>query len=70
MFYDHYQFWGMHFVWWIIWIIFLFWIFALPNKIPGQRMHRDTPLDLLKKRFASGEISNEEYQKKKKIIES
>ncbi len=68
MFYNNY-FWGMHFVWWLVWILLLFWIFAVPYRIPGQRMKKDSPLDILKKRFASGEITNEEYLEKKKILE-
>jgi putative membrane protein len=59
----------MHLIWWFIWCIFLFWIFALPYDIPGQRAKKNTPLDILKKRYASGEITKEEYQEKKKIIE-
>jgi putative membrane protein len=69
MYYNNYHFVGMHLVWWFIWGIFLFWIFATPYDIPGQRRKKDTPLDILKKRFASGQINNEEYQEKKKILE-
>jgi len=69
MLYDGYHFWGMHLIWWIIWLFLLFWIFAMPYNIPGQRMRKDSPLDILQKRFASGEITNEEYQEKKKILE-
>lgn len=70
MYYENYGYWGMHFVWWIIWIILLFWIFATPYPIPGQKSRKNTPLDLLKKRFAAGEINKEEYEEKKKIIET
>jgi len=70
MFYDGYHFWGMHLMWWFVWIILLFWIFATPYDIPGQRRKKNTPLDILKKRYASGEINNEEYQEKKKILEN
>lgn len=67
MHYDG-NFWGMHFVWWFVWIVLLFWIFATPYDIPGQRKKKDTLLDILKKRFASGEITAEEYQAKKDIL--
>lgn len=59
----------MHFVWWFVWGVLLFWIFFTPYKIPGQRTKKDTPLDILKKRFALGQINNEEFQEKKKILE-
>lgn len=65
----NWDFWGMHLFWWIIWVILLIWIFATPWDIPGQRTKKDTPLDILKKRFASGELTREEYEEKKKILE-
>lgn len=70
MFYNDSQFWGMNFFWWMLWLVLLVWIFAMPYKIPGQRAGKDSPLDLLKKRFASGQINNEEYMEKKKILEA
>jgi putative membrane protein len=42
-----------------------FWIFTTPYNVPGQRKKNDSPHDILKKRFASGQITNEEYQVKK-----
>ena len=60
---------GMHWVWWIVWIFLLFWIFALPYNVPGQRMKRDSPLDILKRRLASGDITSEEYNEMKKLLE-
>jgi len=68
MFYNN--FWGMNFIWWIIWMIVIFWIFATPYNIPGQKTKKDSPLDILQKRFASGQINNDEYQEKKKILEN
>ena len=68
MFYDNYG--GMNFIWWIIWMIMIFWIFATPYKIPGQRHQKETALDILQKQFAGGIITKEEYQEKKKILET
>jgi putative membrane protein len=59
---------GMHLVWWIIWMFFLVWIFATPWGIPGERKKKDSPLDILKRRFANGEITKEEYEESKKIL--
>ena len=70
MMYEGYHFWGMHLIWWFIWMMFLVTIFATPYNIPGQRMRKDSPLDILQKRLASGEITNEEYQEKKTLLES
>jgi putative membrane protein len=59
----------MHLLWWIFWIILILWIFATPYEIPGQRTKNETPMDILKKRLAKGEITNEEFDEKKKILE-
>ncbi|WP_367890462.1 SHOCT domain-containing protein [Pedobacter mucosus] len=67
MFYEN-NYWGMDFIWWCIWLVFLFWIFALPYQIPGQRHRKDTPLDILNRRFASGEISKEEFKERKDFL--
>lgn len=70
MFNNGYHFGGMHLVWWFVWGILLFWMFATPYDIPGQRRRKDSALDVLQKRFASGQITNEEYQASKKTLES
>ncbi|MFZ4739892.1 MAG: SHOCT domain-containing protein [Bacteroidales bacterium] len=67
--YNGNYYWGMDIIWWFVWIGLLFWIFALPYNIPGQRRRMDSPFDILQKRFASGEISSEEYLASKKILE-
>jgi putative membrane protein len=68
--FDTYHFWGMHFMWWFIWGVLLFWIFATPYAIPGQRTKRDSPLNVLKKRLALGQMSKEEYLELKKLLEA
>jgi len=70
MLHDGNQFWGMHFIWWFVWMILLFWIFAIPYDIPGQRRVKDTPINMLKKRFASGQITAAEYEEYKAILEN
>jgi putative membrane protein len=70
MIYDGYQFWGMNLIWWFIWGFMLFWIFATPYRIPGERRRKDSALDILQKRFAAGEMNTEEYQDKKGLLEN
>lgn len=67
--YETYNYVGMHLLWWILWMVVILWIFVFPYDIPGQRSKKETPLDMLNKRFAKGEINKEEYQEKKALIE-
>lgn len=63
------QYWGMNLLWWFIWAILLFWIFATPYDIPGQRNRKESPLSILQKRFALGQITTEDYTERRKIFE-
>lgn len=49
----------------IFWIILLYLLFAIFSK---NKKHKETALDILKKRLANGEISKEEYESIKKTI--
>jgi putative membrane protein len=66
--YEGYHVAGMHLIWWFIWSCMLLWIFTMPYAIPGQRWKRNASLDLLKNRFAAGQISAEEYAERKKVL--
>lgn len=66
-FYDG-HFGGMHLVWWFVWLVFILWIFFIPTDIPYQRRKKENPLDILKRRFAKGEISKEEFEEYRTIL--
>ncbi|MEP7231983.1 MAG: SHOCT domain-containing protein [Ginsengibacter sp.] len=68
--YEGYHFGGMHLIWWFIWIGFIIWIFATPWNVPGQQKKKESPLDILQRRFASNQITKEDYQERKKILEN
>ena len=68
--YNDYNFVGMNFIWWIIWMGLLFWIFFTPWSIPGERRRKNAPLDILKLRLANGQITKEIYDEHKKILET
>lgn len=67
--YNGYHYGGMHLIWWIIWIAFIFLIFGLFQPVPRRKMKENAPLAILQKRFASGDITKEEYEERKKILE-
>jgi putative membrane protein len=68
MFYYNY-FWGMDLIWWVLWVIMLVWIFAVPYDIPFQRNRKRSALEVLQGRLAAGDIGIDEYHERKKIME-
>lgn len=68
MWYNDY-FMGMHFFWWILWVLMVVWIFYSAWSFGQQKEKKDSPLDILKKRFAKGEINKEEYEERKSILQ-
>jgi putative membrane protein len=66
--YEH-HYWGMHFFWWLFWLILVLWLFSTRRKNLGQQTKGDSPLEILKKRFAKGEITKDEYQKIKNTLD-
>lgn len=67
MYYHDGMFGGMHIIWWLIWIAIIVWFLFLPS---GRRSIRrkDTPLEILQRRYAKGEITKEEYEERRKTL--
>lgn len=72
--------WGYSMGWPMMIIMFLFWgavlavVIALIRSFFSRGRHDAAPpaesaLDILKKRYAAGEISKEEFEEKKRVIE-
>jgi len=68
---------GFNILGWLV--MFLFWLLLilavvalvryLSGSGPGKRSEKEkTPLDILKERYASGEISKEEFAEKRKDL--
>lgn len=68
MHYDGWGFWGMHFFWWLFWIVLIVVFFALIEPVPRGRRSQ-TPLEILQRRYAAGEISEKEYEERKTKLE-
>ena len=60
-------------LWWVLLILGIIvlvrWIGRSDDRGPGSE-ERETALDILKKRYARGEIGREEFEQKKRDIES
>lgn len=65
-----YNFVGMHLLWWVFWVALIFVMFGWFEPVPRKRIRRDSPLDIIQKRFATGEITTDEYHEKKAILET
>lgn len=62
-------------VMWIFWILLIAGIvFIMLNMTKGNNnkpsIENDSPLEILKKRYARGEIDEEEYERRRKELES
>ena len=58
----------MHLIWWIIWVVFCYLIFVGPFKRSFKKSIKESPIDILKRRYANGDITKEEYEEKKKTL--
>jgi putative membrane protein len=75
MYYGH---WGWGFMWfgWIFWLAVVIIVVWLIFRVRGDARYYhghgpfETPLDILKKRYAKGEISKEDYDRMRKDLES
>lgn len=66
---------GMHALWWFFWIalviaVVIALVFRDRGGSPGYREPpRETPHEVLLRRLANGDISAEEYEKRKAILD-
>lgn len=71
MFHDGAYMVGMHWFWWLFWIALLAAIFWAPWGTPLRRDKppRETPHELLRRRLATGEITTQEYEQRKALLD-
>ena len=69
MYYENMM--GMHVIWWVFWlglvISLLFWGGGSNSSRRGKP--RETPHEALRRRLASGEVSADEYEKRKMLLD-
>ena len=78
MYYNGFSFFGMHAIWWIVWIAVIAAFVMLLVGAPGRRggdakatanAPRETPLEILRRRYAAGEISTNECEERRTVLE-
>lgn len=71
MFVDSTHFVGMHLFWWLFWVVAFVTFFSVMTPMPRQRAKRlnETPRDTILRRFAHGEIDEQEYERRKIIVD-
>ena len=65
--------WGWHNMMWVIWIpiiVLAVWlILRMTDTNESKRTTKETPFEILKRRYANGEITAEEFDKRKKKLQ-
>jgi len=70
MFYDGWYGFGMHAFWWLFWVILIAGVvWAMGRGSSGRQRERENPLEMLRRRYARGEVSTQEYEERKAILE-
>ena len=57
--------------WWVIGFVFLFvviFFYTSKSKNRPVEKNRESPMNILKERYAKGEITREEFEKKKETL--
>jgi putative membrane protein len=70
MYWYQWSFFGMHFLWWMLWIGLLIVFFGFATPVPRRRMRLyEHPLVTLSRRYAAGEITTLEYDERRARLE-
>ena len=67
MYWQSWNLFGMHYIWWAFWFIAIVALFSFSMPVPRRtlRMYREDPLAILKNRYAAGAISTAEYEERR-----
>lgn len=67
--FENYYF-GMNIIWWGLGIIMLFLMYLIPFDSTSQRQKKESAFKLLQKKFIMGEITESNYNDKKKNLQN
>ena len=63
-------FFGMHVLWWAFWIALIVTLFATVTPVPkNQAKAGERALDILRRRYAAGQLTTAEYEERKAVLE-
>ncbi|MEO6409481.1 MAG: SHOCT domain-containing protein [Burkholderiaceae bacterium] len=71
MFHDGGYMIGMHGLWWMFWLVIVVAFLFIGRGHFGSRgdRPRESPLDVLQRRLASGDLSPAEYEQRKVLLD-
>jgi putative membrane protein len=71
MLWYHWTFFGMHFFWWLAWIALIIAFISTMASASRRtvRLRHDESFGILQRRYAAGEITTQEYEERKRVIE-
>lgn len=69
MYYENMM--GMHALWWIFWVVIVlsFVVWGRDERDTRRNKSRETPHEILRRRLGSGELTTEEYEKRKSLLD-
>lgn len=70
---DGYYMAGMHALWWAFWlfiiIVMVFGLLPRSSRRDGPSKEDESPHEILRRRLASGEITREQYEEIKQVLD-
>lgn len=67
---NDWHYFGMHGFWWLFWVIILIVIFLVLKPYLINKKGKDSSLEILRRKYASGDISTEEFEERKRTLEA
>lgn len=58
----------MMFLWWFLIIVLIIFVIRFLSNSGQHRQNKETPMEILKRRYANGEIDEEEFKKRKQEL--
>ena len=61
---------GMHLFWWLFWLALIGTAFTTITPVPRSQLRSgERALDILRRRYAAGQVTTDEYERRKAVLE-